>query len=204
MVRKDGALFGPHAVYGDKTRAKSTSPQRATLNESTGKFEYRDRTKPSVPKRDDKPILGIQSNKNFVTTNAVEAILMVPRSTKKKELNYLEKEDYGKPPEYLKFVKEEIRRENEMIDKYIKEQMGYREKEPDRYEEMSEEEKEELLYKLKLKWESVNREYQKITHLVNLDTIGQVRRKETMENELKQLESDIDRLQRAGTVLVAP
>lgn len=91
-----------------------------------------------------------------------------------------------------------------MIDKYIKEQMGYREREPDRYEEMTEEEKEELLYKLKLKWESVNREYQKITHLVNLDTIGQVRRKETMENELKQLESDIDRLQRAGTVLVAP
>lgn len=76
VVRKDGALFGPHTVYADKTRAKSTSPKRATLNESTGKFEYRDRTKPAVPKRDEKPILGIQSNKNFVTTNAVEAILM--------------------------------------------------------------------------------------------------------------------------------
>jgi hypothetical protein len=62
--------------------------------------------------------MGIKTSKNFVTANAVEAILMVPKQTGTGDLNYTKKEDFGKVPAYLTQVKEEIRRENEMIERY--------------------------------------------------------------------------------------
>jgi hypothetical protein len=127
---------------------------------------------------------------------------LVPRNTNKQELNYLEKEDYGQIPEYLTHVKEEVRRENDMIERYIHEQMGTTSKEPEKYEELTEDEREQLLFDLKQKWSEVNSKYQRITHLVRLDTLGQIRRKEQMEGQLKQLEADIEKLSRAGPVLL--
>ena len=128
--------------------------------------------------------------------------MAVPRVIESNDLNYLKKEDYGKVPEYLSKVREEIRRENEMIDKYVKEQLGEVEREPERFEEISEYERQDLVAQLKEKWDHVNAKYQKITHLVRLDTTGQVRRKEQLENELKTLETDIEYLSRAGSLLV--
>jgi len=101
-------------------------------------------------------------------------------------------------------VKEEIHRENEMIERYVKEQMGEVERTPETFEVMSEEERLQLLDQLKSKWDSVNAQYQKSTHLVKLDTTGQVRRKEQLEHQLEQLEHDIERLERAGNVLIRP
>lgn len=88
------------------------------------------------------------------------------------ELNYMKKEDFGKVPAYLNQVKQEIRRENEMIEKYVKEQMGELDMAPEVYEEFPEDEKNILLDNLKLKWDQVNAKYQKTTHLVKLDTTG--------------------------------
>ena len=45
------------------------------------------------------------SKANFVTANAVDTILAVPRCVDKPPVNYMEKEDYGKVPKYLKQVK---------------------------------------------------------------------------------------------------
>ncbi len=66
-------------------------------------------------------------------------------------------------------VKEEIRRENEMIDRYVKEQLGEVERPPEQYEEMPDYERIELIDALKAKWNHVNSSYQRITHLVQLD-----------------------------------
>mmetsp|Transcript_12940 Transcript_12940/g.19467 ORF Transcript_12940/g.19467 Transcript_12940/m.19467 type:complete len:255 (+) Transcript_12940:91-855(+) len=202
--KREGALFGPHKSLAPH---KSTTKrlQRAGSNSlsSSGERKCEGPKKPAIPSKSERPVMGINSNKNYITANAVEAILMVPKNTVQPELNYLEKEDYGKVPEYLTHVKEEVRRENEMIDQYINEQMGTTAQEPDKYEELSEEEREELIYQLKLKWNEVNTKYQKITHLVRLDTLGQLRRKEQMEAQLKQLESDIERISRAGPVLIS-
>lgn len=118
------------------------------------------------------------------------------------DLNYLKKEDYGKVPGYLSKVRDEIERENEMIDKYVKEQLGEVEREPETYEEIPDNERMELINALKNKWDNVNARYQQITHLVRLDTTGQVRRKEQLEAELKTLETDIERLTRAGSLVV--
>ena len=49
-------------------------------------------------------MLGLRSDKNFITANAVDAILAAPGGkglSRAEEPNYLLKEDYGKVPAYL-------------------------------------------------------------------------------------------------------
>lgn len=201
LERKDGALFGPPKPESGLPRTYATDKAKKSLSGS-GEFKYQDVRKDPIPSKDERPIMGITTSKNFVTANAVEAILQVPKPTGSLELNYMKKEDFGKVPAYLAQVKEEIKRENEMIERYVKEQMGEVDEAPEVFDEFPEEERRELINALKAKWDSVNAQYQKITHLVKLDTAGQIRRKETLENQLQQLEQDIERLERAGTVLI--
>ena len=114
----------------------------------------------------------------------------------------MKKEDFGKVPAYLTQVKEEIRRENEMIERYVKHQMGEVERTPETFEELTEDERSDLICALKEKWDHTNSIYQKQTHLVLLDSGAQIRRKEQLENLLTQLENDINRLERASNVLI--
>lgn len=60
-----------------------------------------------MPLANEKPVMGLKSGKNFVVTNAVENILSVPKVTKE-EVNYVNKKDYGKVPQYLDKVKSSI------------------------------------------------------------------------------------------------
>jgi len=53
-----------------------------------------------VPKKDEKPIMGLRSNKNFIVTNAVENILAAPK-TMPEEPSWTSKRDYGRVPDYL-------------------------------------------------------------------------------------------------------
>ena len=43
-----------------------------------------DQKRPSVPKRDEKPVMGLKSNKNFIHTNAVENIMSVAKKPQPK------------------------------------------------------------------------------------------------------------------------
>lgn len=42
--------------------------------------------------------MGLYSAKNFVTSNAVEAILAVPANRQQLPIDYLRKEDFGRVP----------------------------------------------------------------------------------------------------------
>ena len=202
MPRHEGKFFGRNPALAREISEQQKREEEATKRAYGKNFKYTDRLKPSLPNKGDVPVMGIKTSKNFITANAVEAILQVPKAIEHGELNYMKKEDFGKVPEYLMEVKEEIRRENEMIDKYVKEQMGHVEEVPDKYEEISDAERMALIDALKAKWDKVNSEYQKMTHLVLLDTAGQVRRKETCERELTALENDIEKLSRPGPLLM--
>jgi len=111
-------------------------------------------------------------------------------------------------PEYLSQVKEEIRRENEMIDAYVADmgrgQGGRRDDDAAPLEVMSDEERIDLLRALKTKWDAVNAKYQKMCHMVKLDTVGKIKRKESLEKELDALEADIKKLAARGAVCIAP
>lgn len=168
-------------------------------------FKYPvDDRKPSVPRKEEKPVMGITTSKNFITANAVEAILQVPQGVGEVQPDYLKKADYGKSPAYLEQVKEEIRRENEMIDAYVAE-MG-RQQDPagfaegEQLEPFSEDERRDLVRSLKRKWDATNAKYQRMCHMTKLDTVGKVKRKEALEEELSTLEKDLEKLERPGPV----
>lgn len=211
LVKREHSVLGPKDVARPDPqnflKKSLTTPEmvgemRRSMHSS---FRYTDeQRRPAVPSRDDRPVMGLRSNKNFITANAVEAILQVPPATDLGLPNYLRKEDYGRVPTYLQQVREEIRRETDMIDQYVRDQMaeGSGRGEEGVYEEMLESEREALVGALKIKWGDVNKEYQKITHMVKLDSTGKIRRKERLEAELKEIEADIQRLERPGPVMV--
>lgn len=204
VVKREGANFGPR--YEDMKKNTGYLKKKETIMNETSsptfKYNKTEPRKEGVPPRNSVPVMGIRTTKNFVTANAVEAILTAPRVVKPPESNFRGKEDYGKVPSYLIEVKEEIKRENEMIDRYIKDRMGYQEQSPENMVEMSEDDRAAILSQLKAKWDVVNANYQRTTHLTNLDSCGSIRRKQGLEDELKSLEGDIARLSKPGPIFI--
>lgn len=205
VSKRAGANFGPR--YEDMELGKTYLKKKEVVEyvAPERKFQYNNHNSPKksgIPDRNSAPVMGIKTNKNFITANAVEAILTAPRVVPATEGNYMRKEDFGKVPDYLVQVKEEIRRENDMIDRYVKDRMGYEDASPDRMEELSEQDRLLLLSQLKAKWDKVNAEYQRMTHLINLDSCGMVRRKVGLEDALKNLEADIAKLSKQGPVMI--
>ena len=144
-----------------------------------------------MPKKDEKPIMGLVSDKNFIVSNAVENILAAPNLPANSNKDYLKKKNYGKVPKYLQKIKNEIEDEYQLV----REMQIEEEADMDRQKFlMDETEKQELIAALKKKWEVVHREYQTLTHKNKLDTLGLKEKYESCERELRQLEGDIQKL----------
>ena len=133
--------------------------------------------------------MGLISQKNYITANAVDNILAVPRKQGRQELNYLQKQDYGKVPAYLSRVKDQIKDEYGMI-----EEMQQRNQPADQesIDVLTEGDRERLLAGLKANWEAVNKEYQTLSF--TLDTPAKKKRKEDYEAQLEEIERDIQKL----------
>jgi len=157
------------------------------------------RKKASVPLRTERPVMGLVSAKNFITANAVENILSVPRKVNNEPAQYTKKADYGKIPLYLSKNKAKIKAEKAAIEQYLATKA-----EEDAYgngtvRKMSDDERLHLLSHLKSKWEEVNSVYQKMTF--TLDTPAKQKRKENYELTLSQIEKDIQKLEK-GSIFV--
>jgi hypothetical protein len=210
-----GGKQNPHLAHGNKNPGATFGTAKGVLKPDTqnftkkgtgkmgsiyqssedgGNFKYEDSyKKPTVPKKDEKPIMGLVSQKNYVIANAVENMLAQPKLQEDPK-QYTKKQEYGKTPEYLKNIKEEMNREYDHI-KHLHQQ-----EEQELANEkflLSEEEVKVLRQGLKRKWEMVNKEYQQITHISKIDTVGLKRTKEDCEKELAQLEKDIAKLNKA-------
>ena len=152
------------------------------------KFNYTTQErKVSVPKKDEAPIHGLKTDKNFIVSNAVEIILK-PATKLPEEANPLNKKNYGKVPNYLQKVKSDIEEEYTTLRQLKQEQQNEEERKKFL---MSPEEIAELKEGLKKKWDAVNKEYQMITHIRKPDTQGLKRKKENCERELAQIEKDM-------------
>merc|ERR1711865_263275 len=68
-------------------------------------------TKDKLIPKDDKPIMNLHSNKDFIKTNKKETVLYV----NKKEEAQASNVDYGKVPKYLTKVKDEIENEYNLL-----------------------------------------------------------------------------------------
>ena len=201
-----------HATFGTLGNAKKTSEilKKGTgggggaadlaLASSTGyAFKYTDRRMPQLPSKAEfkeaKSLLA--SNKketNFITANAVENILAVPKR-EEDGVDWLKKPHFGEVPPYLQKIKQEISDEYEYI-KTQQQMMQGEEALPPGVRILSDEEKASMITALKVKWDDVNKFYQgsSVLSLQSLDTIGKVKRKEQYEAQLAQIEKDIEKL----------
>lgn len=157
------------------------------------KFTYstQERKQP-VPKKADEPIHGLKTEKNFIVANAVEVILKPAKKTPEPE-DPLKKKTYGKVPQYLQKIKNDIEEEYTTLRQLKQDQNDEQEKK--KYM-MTFEEIQTLKEGLKKKWEVVNKEYQTITHIRKPDTQGLKRKKENCEKELAQIEKDLELLEK--------
>jgi hypothetical protein len=156
-------------------------------------FNYKTQErKPAVPKKDEAPILGLKTEKNYVVANAVEIILKPPKAETIIK-DPLKKKNYGQVPGYLEKIKNDIDEEYTTLRQLKEEQQD--EEERKKYL-MNAEEIAMLKEGLKKKWDAVNKEYQTITHIRKPDTQGLKRKKETCEKELAQIEKDLALLEK--------
>ena len=169
--------------------------------------------KPPVPRREEKPLMGIRTNKNFINTNAVENIMSVPKKPVPKSVDtrwgdtgllehsglvpkYVNKNGYGSVPEYLKRRNEETRKAQEEYDAYIRERMRQ-----GAMKQLTDEERDGIINGLKKNWEELHHQYQGLS--VVTDTAPKKYRKERMEAEMKQLERDIELVERHKIIYIA-
>merc|ERR1712070_975885 len=194
--RRPAATMGPLKVTPPNPQNfhKSYTREDNKLPEPQ-KFEFTDAVdkKPAVPRRNERPVLGLVTSKNFITCNAVENILAVPKKTDVRQVSYMNKKGYGKVPAYLEKVKGEIQDEYNYIMQMQEaaseemEEEGY-----GRTRVLSENERIEMLNGLKTNWDRINKAYQTLSF--TLDTPAKKQRKEEFEAQLEQLERDIERL----------
>lgn len=197
-----GANFGPNATVPHPEVKKLTKGIDSLPVPK--KFTYPDvgKRKESVPvAKGTHVISGLLSDSNFVTKNAIRNILMpTGERTPDPPKSIFKHENYGKIPDYLRANKELIEKEKQEEREDLKMQRAIR-REQKRGHVLPENERLELLSELKEQWGRTNKEYQEMTHLVLLDTIGKVRKKERYESLLAQLEKDIDTLSKPNIVI---
>lgn len=191
--QNDGSSLGPKNLhYSDPTSFQKSNMKPALPQPK--RFMYTDQRKPNVIRRDQMPSMALKTSKNYVTENALSVIMAAPGGRKPDNANYLKKADYGKVPKYLKKVKGEISVEKEYIRQVMAQEREAQMSMQPKMKALPEQERLQLLDNLKKKWEAVNKQYQGMTHIVTLDTIGKVRRKEEYESQLQQLEKSIEKL----------
>lgn len=177
------------------------------------KYPDDDRKKPSVPRRDEQPILGLKTTKDFIKQNAVENIMSVPKKPEKNfvdtkggdkqpldpsglEPKYIHKKDFGTTPKYIERRKEDIQRAQDEYDQYVAEHFRR-----GAMKCLTADERDQILDGLKSNWEQLHHEYQGLS--VVTDTAPKKNRKERMEAEMKQLERDIDAIERHPIIYLA-
>lgn len=144
--------------------------------------------KPAVPGRDERPVMGLTTDKNFVVANAVENILAVPKKKSADDVRAVDRTSFGKVPMYISKIKEQLDHQHATLEQQVALQ-GTTEKQ---VAELSSEELVELRQQLQVRWDALNKQF--CTMTFNLETRAQLRRKEKLESDLKSLEHAMQRL----------
>lgn len=178
-------------------------------------FTYPDneRAKPAVPKNGDYPPMGLKTTKDFIVNNAVKNITSDPKApahifvdTKIGDKNaldpsgltpkYVNKKDFGQTPGYITKRKDDMDKAKKEYDAYVEDRFRQR-----TASVLPEEERQEMLYGLKKNWEMAHHDYQGLSLVT--DTEHKRQKKERLEGLMKQLERDIDVLEKHSVIYVA-
>lgn len=152
-------------------------------------------TKPPIVVAEDKPVMGLRSEKDFVRANAVEMANMATKGRKAEPQRHTERSSFGKVPKYLDSVKSELNGEKLYRDALREgEEKRMAEAKEQFVHQLSEQQRQQLLTQLKQRWEEKHRQFLSIP--VARDTMMQIARKEAIEKDLKELETAVTRLEK--------
>ena len=154
--------------------------------------------KPPVPTLKDKPIMGLKSEKNYITSNAIDNILMPTRKKHKEEVDYLKKKDYGLVPKYLVKIKQKVEEEYKNMREM---QRRNAEEDAKRKKILTQEELGTLREGLTKKLEQLKYSYGQITHKKKFDTLVLLRKKEGLEKEMEIVEKDLQKLNNQNVIV---
>lgn len=214
-TKADYKTMGPAKVQTRATNEflKKHEKEPALPDKQTFSYTDGERRKPNVPRKDDRPIMGLKTTKNFITQNAVENIMSVPRKAERNyvdtkkgdkrpldpsgmEPKFVHKKDFGQTPEYIERRKEEMARAQDEYNVYVAEHFRR-----GAMNQLTEQDRQDILDGLKSNWEYLHHEYQGLS--VVTDTAPKKNRKERMEAEMKQLERDIEQIEKHRTIYIA-
>lgn len=142
--------------------------------------------------------MGLKSEKNYITSNAVDVILMPTKKRPNKEILYKEKRNYGKVPEYLSKIREDIEKEYKTIREM---QIRNEEDELKKKKKLNNEEIESLREGLQKKLEQLKKEYGNITHKTVFDTLVTQKKKIRLEKEIKIVENDLEKISKGQIII---
>ncbi|NXS08956.1 ENKUR protein, partial [Neodrepanis coruscans] len=192
----------------DFLQKRSKEPKLAPRKKEKGSKKLHEL---SVPQRTYRPVIRIK--KDFINKNAVAVIKGVPKEPRPfcvdtrqgdKYLlepsglvpKYIKKKDYGVTPKYVTRRNVEIKKEEEEYEARVLEDLKKR-----AMKHLTDEEKTNVVQALKKNWEETNREFQCLPVLT--DTRSKRMHKQKLELKLKQLEHDIEALEKHKTVYIA-
>lgn len=162
-------------------------------NSAFKKSEYhREKTKPDVPLRNERPVMGLRTEKNFVVANAVENTMAVPtKVTPAPQPRATDREDFGKVPQYITEIKEDMTARKQMLEDH----KGAERDAQERWSELSASELAQLLDGLQRRWDALNKDYQ-TKGFNKLETPSQRAHQELVEKQLVAVEFAIQKLSR--------
>jgi len=217
-VKKDHRTMGfakePVPKPNEFLKAHEKEPKPKEVDPNVRKARKEEPRKPPVPDPvKDRPLLGIKTNKNFISQNAVDTIMSVPKNPEKNVVDsrkgdkfsldpsglapvYVKKKNFGTVPNYIIDRKEESSKAKAEYEAYMSEYFK-----KGALRAMSEDEREAILNGLKQNWDELHHKYQSLS--VVTDTIPKRVKKEKLESDMKALEKDIDMLQRHQLIYIA-
>ncbi|KAK7195782.1 Calmodulin-binding [Novymonas esmeraldas] len=162
-------------------------------NTNFKKSEYQnEKTKPDVPLRHERPVMGLRTDKNFVVANAVENTLAVPTKVMPPpQPRATDREDFGRVPQYITEIKGDLNARKKMLEDMKVADAAAQE----RWSELSQSELAQLRDGLQRRWDALNKEYQ-TKGLSKLETPSQRAHQELVEKQLVAVEFAMHKLSR--------
>jgi len=155
-------------------------------------------TKANVPTREERPVMGLTTDKNFVVSNAVENILAVPKKVQAQTARAVDRNTFAKVPKYLVKAKEELADRHRKAEEEAARQLSSQSQQD--MQEMSPAELQELQESLLGRWEVLSKQFRCMS--LNLETRAQLRRKEKLESDIRAIEVAMRRLNNKTHVLI--
>lgn len=167
---------------------RTTSPQQRSHSSDEKK-------RPAIPKREEKPIMGLKTDKNFVVANAVEAILTAPKRSPASADRAVDRPNFGQLPPYLQDIKAQLKSAAANQTRCAEERAA-----ASKAQELSAVEVSKLRDDLLHHRTQLNKQY--LTLSVNMHTQSQLKRKEYLERNLAAMDAAIGKLSRKKIMVV--